>query len=394
MTTLRKTLYLLPCLLIAASTLLSCIEEYEADISADDTDLLVVEGTICSGELNKFYLTRTQPLNSAQPVQAVRGARVSVRGSDGSEYQAQDTGDCYSCQIGSLKSDVEYYLHIESDGEVYESDPQKPLPTERIASITGMQNTPESNIDVLITPAPPIDPEEEKYYSWSYDETWEVHSDYSTFIFFDINKMEKVDTTCLFPERGWKDALGQTILVGTGSNYEGQHIRMFKLYDIGRGDERIFYKYSGLVRQRAITKAEYEYELARRQAGYEMGGLFTPLPSALPTNIQCLTSHKSVIGFVGCSMNTSRYRFFLRPSNYSVFRPYRGDGLLRLEKCSLEDCVRMVKHGLFLVEWDDNRMMGGPLNTAWAYQYQLDVTMRGAYIKEPDYWSLEENISY
>ena len=90
----------------------------------------------------------------------------------------------------------------------------------------------------------------------------------------------------------------------------------------------MYYRYSGLVHQRAISKAEYEYELARRQAGSEMGGLFTPQPSALPSNIHCLTSKKHVIGFVGCSDNISEYRFFLNEYDYSIIIPVGDDNRL------------------------------------------------------------------
>ena len=146
--------------------------------------------------------------------------------------------------------------------------------------------------------------------------------------------------------------------------------------------------------QRAISKAEYEYELARLQASSEMGGLFTPLPSALPSNIRCLTSHKSVVGFVGCTLNVAKYRFFLNSYDYSVYRPYHGDNRLWLENCTDEDCLRMVKHGMYLCEWQDERMMMGPLKTAGAYDYQLDVRLRGAYTQEPDFWKLKGNVSY
>jgi hypothetical protein len=54
----------------------------------------------------------------------------------------------------------------------------------------------------------------------------------------------------------------------------------------------------------------------------------------------------------------------------------------------------MAKQGMFLCEWDDNRMNGGgPLNTAWATGYQLDVRLRGAYTEEPDYWESDEDVS-
>lgn len=385
--------YLLTFLLFSLS---GCIDEYEADIPSADSDLLVVEGSICSGKVNKFILTRTLPVNSALMPTIVWDARVSVRGTDGSEYVAEATGDgYYLCQVGELAPDVAYYLRIETSGEVYESDPQKPLRTEKIAEVCGVQETPESDIDVLVTPAEPFNPDQVNYYSWTYDETWEVHPDYVTYIYFDTDICAPVDKFDQFPVMGWKDATGSTILVGSSLNYERQHIRKLKLYDIDRGHERMYYKYSGLVHQRAISKAEYEYHLARRQAGFEMGGLFTPLPSALPTNIHCLTSNKRAIGFVGCALNTSEYRFFLEAVDYSIYHPYRKDARIWLENCDEKDCVRMVvKEHMFLCEWKDERQMEGVLRTAWAHDYQLDVRLRGAYIEEPYFWSWTENVSY
>ncbi len=392
--------------------LTGCIEEYEADIDAEDSNLLVVEGTICSGKLNKFYLSRTLPLHnyydfyntymsySPYPsnlpyvpyMPGIAGARVSVRGSDGSEYMAQWDNDCYACWIDALDPDVDYYLHIEVGDEVYESEPQKPLRTEAIAEIVAVQNTPESNIDVLVTPAALFEPDRVNYYSWTCDETWEVHSDYTTVVYYDTVQQKAVIDRNQFPHRGWIDAPAQTITVGTSSNYEGQHINRLKIYDIDRGDERVYYRWSGLVQQRAITKAEYEYERARLQAGTEMGGLFTPQPSALPTNIHCLTSSKHVIGYVGCSMNTSERRFFIDADDYSIYNPIREDLRMWVEDPSPEWCKLLVNRGMFLCEWIDERMNpNGTLRTAWAFPHLLDVRSKGAYIDEPDFWTQTNN---
>ena len=387
---LKKSLYLVLCLLVGVS-LSGCIEEFKADIPEDDSELLVVEGSICASRLNKFTLSRTMPLNTSTTPQKVTGASVSVRGSDGSEYIMLEADGYYGSWIDALAPDVAYYLHIETGGEVYESEPQKPLRTEPIADVVGVQNTTESNIDVLITPAAPYEPDHANYYSWTYDETWEVHADYTTNMYFDKATMRRMYQAHLFPEVGWKDASGTTIMVGASTNYDGQQIRQLKLYDLDRSNERVWYMYSGLVSQRAITKAEYEYELARRQAGSEMGGLFTPQPSALPTNIHCLTSSKHVIGYVGCSLNVSDYRFFLDADDFSIEIPQREDSRLWIDNCNEEICAKMVDKGMFLCVWDDNRISFGTLKTAWAYERQLDVRYKGAYIERPDYWPVEED---
>ena len=387
---LRNTLYAALCLLTGVLTLSGCIEEYEADISAEDSNLLVVEGTICSAQLNKFYLSRTQALNSSGSPRMVKGAKVSICGSDGTEYTMQENSNFYACQVGTLAPDVAYYLHIETDGEVYESEPQKPLRTESVAEIRGVQNTPESNIDVLITPDDPFTNDQANYYLWTYDETWEVRPEHKTIWFYDINTMTPVQKLNQFPERGWRDASSTTIMVGASTNYDGQHIRELKLYDIDRDDARLFYRYSGLIHQRAITKAEYEYELARRQAGSEMGGLFTPLPSALPTNIHCLSSRKHVIGYVGCSFNTSDYRFFLNGEQFSDRHSTLAENRIWIEEPTEEDCLRMVRKGLYLCDWvTPDRSWDGKLHAAWAFLEQLDIRYKykDAYIEAPYYWS-------
>lgn len=390
--TLRKSIYSVLCLMVGLCTLSGCIEEYEADIPSEDTDLLVVEGAICSSQMNKFVLSLTQSVNSSNtPPRMVTRAIVSVRGSNGSEYLTQEANGYYSCWIDALDPDVEYYLHIETDDEVYESEPQKPLRTEGIAEVRGVQNTPESDIDVLVTPEAPFDPDRANYYSWTYDETWEVHADYSTHMYFDVETMTRIFNNNLFPHRGWKDATGSLIVVGASTNYEGQHIQKLKMYDLSHSSDKMYYMYSALVHQRAISKAEYEYELARRQAGSEMGGLFTPLPSALPTNIRCLTSNKHVIGFVGCALNTSEYRFFLSAEDFSIDKIQYDDARVWIDNCNEEICAKMVEKGLYLCEWEDNRISFGTLKTAWATEYQLDVRYKGAYIERPDFWPLEED---
>lgn len=378
----------IPYYLLALSLFIlsGCIEEFEADIPEEDSNLLVVEGTICSGKMNTFILSRTQPVNSSYTPRMVVGAKVSVRGSDGSEYRAEGTGGNYACWIESLNPDAEYSLHIETDGEVYESEPQKPLRTENIAEVHGVQDTPDSDIDILITPDAPFESGHANYYSWTYDETWEVQSDYTTSVFYDIELMDAVIKPNQFPWRGWKDAASSAIMVGGSANYEGQHIRNLKLYDIGHHlDERMYHRYTSLVHQRAITKAEYEYELARRQAGLEMGGLFTPQPSALPTNIHCLTANRHVIGFVGCSMNTSEYRFFLDASDYAIRLPVHDDTREWLTNPESWLCRQMVESGMLLCEWKISGTTGS-LETAWATEQQLDVRYKGAYIEKPDFW--------
>ena len=53
------------------------------------------------------------------------------------------------------------------------------------------------------------------------------------------------------------------------------------------------------------------------------------------------------------------------------------------------------KKRIYLCEWEDPLLSADQmLHTAWATWAQLDVRSKGAYIEEPEFWSLEENVSY
>ncbi len=386
--------YLLTFLLFS---LTGCIEEFEAEVPEDESNLLVVEGTIYSGKQCTFTLSWTDPINGYAEPRWSTEAQISVRGTDGSVYETEGGYGKYTCQLGDLNPDVEYYLHIEVDGDVYESDPQKPLRTEKIADVRGVQESQESDINILLTPAEPFDNSKTNYYSWTYDETWEVRPEYTTVIAFvpqGIDKGECVVTGNLWPERGWKDQASETVMIGSSNSYEGQHIQQMKLYEVDHSSQRMFYKYSSLIHQRAISKGEYEYEKARMQASEDMGGLFTPQPSALPSNIHCKTSKKRAIGYIGCSLNTSEYRLFLVDKDFYIERPRKKSDLVVVDEPTVTDCIKLVNNGLYLVDWNDERYMGGILQTTWAYRYQLDVTIYGCYTEKPDYWDSTENISY
>ena len=97
---------------------------------------------------------------------------------------------------------------------------------------------------------------------------------------------------------------------------------------------------------------------------------------------------------MGCSLNTSEYRFFLNAIDFSIKYPIKEDRRKWFENPGDMLCCNLVNEGLFLCVWQDERMMGRTLLTAWASKDLLDVRLKGAYIEEPDFWSLEENVSY
>ena len=420
-----------------------CVEEFEADLPKDETHLLVVDGTICSKQHNEFHLTWSseikneieyngtvsydKPYDEALPV---NGARVTICGTDGTEIECTEethtgkrpkigtydaysglyeyynseygyyyTSDeeeyeefsyssgVYSCDVPELKPDVSYYLTIEYLDDVYQSTPEKPIRTPDIETLEYFQKDSLSNVEVLLSTALPDDPNKTSYYTWNYSETWEVRPTRTTSIYFDIESMDCKYMTKerMYPKRGWKFDHNKTIITESTVHYDGGRFSRFQMMNIPRNDERISWCYCYDLEQRAISKAEYEYNMACRQAGWEMGGLFTPQPSALPTNIRCLTSSKKVIGYVGCSQNVVSKRMYIDGTKISRILPKPGESII-FPDCIETDCLIMTQNGMVLYSWSDGRQSsGGKLVTAWANPEDFDVRLLGATIIKPDY---------
>ena len=242
------------------------------------------------------------------------------------------------------------------------------------------------NIQILLTTAEPDDPTQTAYYSWEYTETWEVRPTRQTSVYFDLEEMtaKYLSPAEQYPEKGWKIVDSKAILTESTAHYVDGKFNKYQLLDISYKSERIAWNYCNEVTQRAITKGEYEYNKACLEAGWEMGGLFTPQPSALPTNIHCTTSSKRAIGYIGCSLNTVSKRVYI--DGHDIYRevPQPG-GYVKLDDCTEEDCVKMVYQGMVLYIWDDKRMIQQPLTTYWAFPADFDVRLSGATTTKPDY---------
>ena len=420
-----------------------CVEEYEAELPKDDTQLLVVDGTICSNQHNQFRLTLSssikneieydyissyyKPYSEPEPV---IGAKVTICGTDGSVYECMeekrtdkkrkdgyydeysgyytyydedggyyyssdeveyveysDGTGIYSCDLPELDPNVSYFVTIKYQEDTYQSTPEQPIRTPDIDSLECFQKDSLSNVEVLLTTAMPDDPSEITYYSWDYSQTWEVRPLRTTLITFEpsTGKIRYRMNDEVFPKRGWKKLEhSETILTESTAHYADGRFTKYQLLDFTRDDARVRWYYCVDVTQRVISKAEYEYEIACRQAGWEMGGLFTPQPSEMPTNIRCLTSSKNVIGYVGCSQNVAKKRMYIDGTTISREIPEPGPGL-KLYNLSNDAILSMMNGGNVLFEWDDRRDMNGPLITTWGSLEEFDVRLQGATDIKPDY---------
>lgn len=366
-------------------TLQSCIEEYNAVLPADDVNLLVVEGTIISGETSGFLLSRTVPLTGDKAPEGVRTARLFIKGSDGLDLFVPRVYDnVYAVEVPKLNPEAEYSLHIEYDGEMYNTVPQKPLPSTPIESVTYSQPKANGDVNILVTTAMPKDPEETQYYRWFYDETWEIHAQYRTVVQWDEMEKKGVPLEKEYVTVGWCTNTGRDIIASSSAYYNDNKIAEYKLYGISSDSRRFQVLYSTEVTQLSISKAEYEYEVERRRISQDMGGLFTPQPSVLPSNIHCTTSSKRAIGYVGCSAGYARKRIFISPKDVNC----HPDIYCQAYYSDEDDFPG--NENLYQSGWKLIQYIEPPVITGWAPFTCVDVSNIADLKVRPDYWPTEK----
>lgn len=293
----------------------SCVEEFNAVLPESDTDLLVVDGNIVSDSTVIFTLSRSFSINEESIPENYNQikAEVTVIGSDGSNYKGKELGNGkYGVTIGTLNPQNNYHLEIIWEGNTYTSTPQKPLVTEDM-TLNFKQSSETGPVHIQITTPPSADGET-SYYIWDYVEDWEIRTVFRCCAVFDPKEGEN-GTIIEYDEppydQGWVHKEPYDILINSTDNFQGNHLKEKTLYSIGHNDNRISHLYSTFVTQRKITKGEYEYYQCKERYTNDMGGLFTPQPSELPTNITCINKDKRVIGYVGVNMNVSQQRMFI-----------------------------------------------------------------------------------
>ena len=294
---------------------MGCVEKFEADLSYLATEGLVVEGDIVSDSTVVFKLSKTLPLTATGDNEDLFNnyknvdAQLSVKGSDGTSWSGLRWGRGeYRVEIGTLQPDVEYYLEIQYNGDTYQSKPQKPLPCVGIEKLDFAQPDLNGPVSVLLETEAG---EGTQYFLWYFEEDWEVRAPFQTLALFDPEKKQIINYSYPPVAQGWCKTNSSQYLIGTTESVVTDKIVGRAIQTIENTDHRLSVLYSIRVYQRNLTLQEYEYYSVRAKQNNEMGGLFTPQPSELPTNITCSNPSRKAIGYVGCNMAVAQRQLFI-----------------------------------------------------------------------------------
>ena len=311
--------YLKTIFIIISLTLLSgCVSPYYPNITKYE-NTLVVDGEITNlpGPY-KVRLSRSFTFEEKIGI-PVSNATVKIIDNTGLEIQLKENSDNkgeYITTDTTFRGIVgnSYKLQIKADDEIYESEFQilkKPIPIDKVYwEYIPQTNVNPRSVQLLLDTHDPDN--NTHYYKWEYEETWKFWAPISVVLKPELKECYKYTTSSTFNIN--------TTILRHNDNIERQSL----LY-INENTNRLYSRYSMLVKQSAISEEAYKFfdELVR--FNQNQGTLFDPIPYTLVGNIKSKTNKDiPILGYFLVSGTTEKRIFIDRTELPAEYTPTSG----------------------------------------------------------------------
>jgi hypothetical protein len=305
-------------LIVIAGITNSCLEPFNADVPANKLNLLVVDGYINAGPgKTRITLSKISPLSFSQNIDFETDAEVSIETETDESYLLSEIGSgLYQSEELNLPTDKQYRLHIKlSNGKEYRSEMMNVKVTPPIDTIAW-----EWKPDLLYIYAYAHDAQNStRYYSWSYEEDWEIRAQYRPDLKYNGDTII-LRATELPEPRGMDTLLDMSICYKSGKskimNFATTKLQAsdsvkHAVRKMSHAAEERQIRYSMLLHQHALTEEEFDYLTLVEKNSTQVGSFFDPMPSQLFGNIHRTNEpDETVIGYVGV-YTTEHKRLFL-----------------------------------------------------------------------------------
>src|ERR1700744_2861153 len=280
-----------------AIVITSCKKPYTPTIVSSNSNYLVVEGVINSGQDSTIInVSRTVNIADAMTAKPELGAQVLVESDQNVTYSIPEIGKgIYASPALNLDNTHKYHLYIKtSDGKEYASDAEAVKPTPPIDSIGFI--TQSNGIQLYINTHD--DNNATRYYHWEYTETWNFHAKYQTSLITDGTKLvarlpAQQIYTC------FANQVSSTILLGSSAKLAKDVIYQSPITQVASTSEKLETKYSILVKQYALTSEAYNFWQNLKKNTEDLGTIFSTQPSEISGNIHCITNpSEPVVGYI------------------------------------------------------------------------------------------------
>lgn len=365
----------------------SCLESYLAPTTLQEVGILVVDGILVPNDTTEIKLMRTRNLTSTDPTPLEEDAAVWIESKGGQTWPLTEKSQgVYVISPTDFDIYSEYRLHIRTqDTHEYASAYVPIRPGGVLDSTTWKEDTQHETIDFNVYAHDPN--QATHYYLWTFDETWKYISLTTSHLYYkDGELIYRSLATDLY--YCWKTVRTNNVFVtGTTALFEDR-VYDFNLFKIPQSNRKLYFGYSILVRQYALTEAAYNYWSVTKKNSEQLGTLFDPLPSQPEGNFQCL-SHpdEPVIGFFSGSYVSTGRVVFSRQKIIGPSQPYSPTGY---EFCSLklippDEMSEEAVKGL-LIHDKEYDPAGAFIGYSVGPEACLDCRKKGGVNIKPDYW--------
>jgi predicted secreted protein len=371
----------------------SCKEKYISPVVSPKTGYLVVEGIVNSGAGNtNIVLSRTTPLDNLS-VQYETGAQVIVEGEDNSTHALKEvTPGHYTVVSLNLNSTKKYRLNIATnDGKKYLSD------------FAAIQNNPaidslnwriqDNGVQIFVNAHDPSN--KAQYYQWEYDETWEIHSAYLSYLKYqivkktggDIYSVVFSDSTRFSYDLGkyfcWRTEPSTQLLISSTATLSQDVVNVPLTY-IPPSSWKLGVKYSINAKQYSLSKDGYEFLQRMKKNTEGTGSIFDAQPSELNGNIHCVSNPtEPVIGYVNiCTVQEKRIFINSKEVPDWTYNPY----CTQIEVPNNSDSIHIKAIDLLPTNYVKSNPMTGAIISFYAAPPDcVDCRLRGSNVK-PAFW--------
>jgi Domain of unknown function (DUF4249) len=372
-------------LIVEGCLVLSCIDPFAPKVLSENKSYLVVNGFLSTGDSScTISLGRTQPIYSLDSLPTENGATVRIEDMEsGTGFTLTPKAHgVYSGTGLELSKDKQYRLHLTTAGnQEYVSDYVPLMQTTPIDSVgwyPASDGTARNGIKIYVTTHDFVN--NNQYYLWTYDETWEYTAAYEETLIYQNGKVIPNPVNNFYC---WKTVSSVPILVASTEGLQQNIVSQFILEFLPAESVKLQKGYSLLVKQQAITKDAFQYWQQLKANTENLGTIFGPLPSQFSGNIHSVSiPSEPVLGFFSAT-SVQQKRIFLKPEDLPA--PQRAV-VTGYETCELD----YVGVGDFLKFGSGEAIVSsiglGPTEYVLTSFNCADCRLQGGTIVEPDFW--------
>jgi hypothetical protein len=293
-----------------AMAYVSCRKPYEPPVDTINTNFLVVEGFINTGNDSTIIkLSRTVPISEKGTIKPELRALLVIESENNTTYRLNEfKGGVYGAAPLNLDPNQKYRLRITTtSGSSYLSDFVESKNSPLIDSISW-----EAKDDgVQIYSNTHDDAKKSVYYRWEYEETWQFTAQYSSSFIAEADTVNFRNPQTQDIYRCWGNSNASTIVLGSSEKLDKDVIHLNPVTFIRSDSEKVMTKYSILVKQYALTKEAFDFWQTLKKNTESLGSIFDAQPSQLTGNIKNIDNPaEPVLGYVSAG-TVQKKRIFI-----------------------------------------------------------------------------------